>query len=310
MVSTLSSALSNIPESWIFEYYCNLEKPLDDSRVTIKSVFNINDTKPSMHIYYRYGRYIYKDFSSGNGGTALDLVSKLFNISEKEASLRIVKDYIRENPRPTQGFNVEMEPSEIIRYKIRSWNNLDATFWKAYHYSSNILEYFNVRPLYGFQLKKADKVFTIKHHYIYGFFKKDGSLYKIYQPFSKTTKYLKVDDYIQGIDQIQYKNNLIITSSLKDIIALWIMNKEFDYIAPDSENTVIDQNHLIVFKSLYKNIYTLFDNDQPGITSSTRYEKYNISAIRWELEKDPSDSLKKHGITITKTHFNNLIHRL
>jgi 5S rRNA maturation endonuclease (ribonuclease M5) len=144
---------------------------------------------------------------------------------------------------------------------------------------------------------------TIKGNYVYGYFKDDGTLYKIYQPKVKDSKFIKVRDYIQGSEQLTYdKPYLIITSSLKDLMAynkLKISNSES--IAPDSENTIIPENIMSNISSKYKGVCVLFDNDEPGIRAAEKYKlKYGFNYIVLNLEKDLSDSIEKHGIEKTR----------
>ena len=70
-------SINDVPESWIFEFYAGLSSSLLGDDITLKSLFKPNEKTPSMKIFHKDGRYFYKDFSSGNGGTAINLVEKL-----------------------------------------------------------------------------------------------------------------------------------------------------------------------------------------------------------------------------------------
>jgi hypothetical protein len=118
-------------------------------------------------------------------------------------------------------------------------------------------------------------------------------------PKNVDKKFIKVQDYLQGTDQLKYdKKYLIITSSLKDLMVfrqLGIGNIET--IAPDSENTIVPRNLLNKITSNYTKTFVLFDNDQPGINSMKKYqEMYGFDYIILDMEKDLSDSVKKYGI--------------
>ena len=118
-------------------------------------------------------------------------------------------------------------------------------------------------------------------------------------PKNSDKKFIKVQNYVQGLDQISYeKNYLIITSSLKDLMVfqkLKIVNAEC--IAPDSENTMISETIINKLSKSYKSIIVLFDNDEPGIKAAERYKhKYNFNYVVLPMEKDLSDSIEKHGI--------------
>ena len=87
-----------------------------------------------------------------------------------------------------------------------------------------------------------DGVKTIRMEYpkLYGYFDKDGKVYKIYQPSQKKYKFIKINAHLQGFDQLEYNQPyLVICSSLKDAMCLSQFNYNLEVIAPDSENTVI-----------------------------------------------------------------------
>ena len=116
-------------------------------------------------------------------------------------------------------------------------------------------------------------------------------------------KFIKVENYIQGMDQLKYNSKyLLITSSLKDLMCfnkLGINNIEV--IAPDSENTMIGERAMSEFMRSYQKIIVLFDNDDPGIKAAERYKmKYGFNYIILPMEKDLSDSVKVHGIDKVK----------
>jgi DNA primase len=118
-------------------------------------------------------------------------------------------------------------------------------------------------------------------------------------PKNTDKKFIKVENYIQGTDQLRHDcKYLLITSSLKDLMAfnkLGISNIEA--IAPDSENTMIGEKAIGELKPHYEKIIVLFDNDEPGIKAAQRYkDKYGFNTILLPMEKDLSDSVKEHGM--------------
>ena len=138
---------------------------------------------------------------------------------------------------------------------------------------------------------------TINSYCMYGYFRADGSLYKIYQPHVVDRKFIKVKSYIQGSDQLEYKHSLlVITSSMKDMLCLINTKWSLESVAPDSENSMIPEHMIEAYKHKYKKIITLFDNDDAGITAMKKYrELYDIPYVLLEGEKDLSDNIKKSG---------------
>lgn len=297
-----------VPETWIFENYCKLNKRLTGQDEKIKSMFNIKDSIPSMCIYFNKecSAYKFKDFSTGINGSAIDLVKSIYNLSFCDAAYRIIsdyQDYLKNYQEYTQEEIKYQTRFKVINYVIRDWNLLDRDFWVKYNIGSSILKLYNVFALDKYTMEKIDEngivnSITISGDYIYGYFKKDGTLYKIYQPKNTKKKFIKVKAYIQGSEQLENHSKLLICSSLKDIMAVKSLKLKIDCIAPDSENTMIPKSDMLKYLETYHdNVSLLFDNDDAGVLAMQKYrDVYNVGAFILPLSKDPSDSIKEHGV--------------
>jgi len=315
MLSTKSiiTSITDVPREWVFEYYLNLTEKLTGQDVKIKSAFNPVDKNPSMYIFLSNSTvYRYKDFSSGKTGDALDLVQELFKLSTRgETAHKIMQDYgkfilTHDEDYSARDFKKKSK-YQVVDFTERAWTNIDEKFWTKFHIGSKLLEFYKVAPLLNYTIKKEEddqvKEITIKSNNSYGYFRKDGTLYKIYHPYVKDYKFIKVKDYIQGSDQLTMTvPYLIICSSLKDIMAFTKLGyKNAEAIAPDSENILIPEHMISAYKHKYKGICTLFDNDAPGIESMKKYKnKYDIPQVILDMSKDLSDSIKDHGIIKVK----------
>ena len=312
MISTknIISDLADIPREWVFEYYLNLKEKLTGQDVKILSAFNSKDKVPSMYIYYDVKSLVYKfkDFSSGNQGDSIELVMLLFNLNTRGAAVaKIINDYqsyvLNNNIQPKAEFKFH-DKFKVVDYEMRHWNNLDAVYWTGYKIGSKLLQQYNIVPLVHFTMERAEEdgstvAFKFLKPYMYGYFREDGELYKIYMPKIKEKKFIKVQNYVQGFDQLKYEAKyLVITSSLKDLLCfkkLGIGNVEC--IAPDSENTMIGESVMNKLSKRYNSVIVLFDNDEPGIKAAQRYkDKYGYNYVVLEMSKDLSDSVKDHGI--------------
>jgi hypothetical protein len=251
--------------------------------------------------------YKFKDFSSGYQGNSWNLVQHLYNLSPGDAAKKIMNDYqeyLKHNTVVKEREIVIHDKFKVVDYEMRHWNNLDKNYWISFKIGSNMLERYNVVPLEFFTMEKAETdstitSFTFKRPYMYGYFRNDGSLYKIYMPKNTDKKFIKVENYTQGLDQLKYDcKYLLITSSLKDLMCfnkLGINNIEA--IAPDSENTMIGERVMSELSKHYQKILVLFDNDDPGLKAAERYKNmYGFNYIKLEMEKDLSDSVKDHGV--------------
>jgi hypothetical protein len=310
MISTknIISDLEEVPREWVFEYYLNLKEKLIGQDIKMLSAFNVKDKVPSMFIYRNGDYYKFKDFSSGFQGDHIELVRHLFNYDARfKAADRIIRDY---QEYVKYNVLVEREPIKfhdkfkVVDYEMRHWNSQDSTFWTSFRIGSTLLAKYNVVPLAYFTMEKKEEdgsitSFKFSKSYLYGYFREDGELYKIYMPKNLDKKFIKVQNYVQGIDQLTYEAKyLVITSSLKDLMCfnkLGIGNVEC--IAPDSENTMIGESVMGKLSKRYFKTIVLFDNDEPGIKAAQRYQdKYGLNYVILDMSKDLSDSVRDHGV--------------
>lgn len=308
LTKNIVSDLQEVPQEWVFEYYLNLKEKLTGQNIKMLSAFNVKDKVPSMFVYQDNNKYKFKDFSSGFQGDHIELVKSLFNYDVRfKAVDRIITDYqeyLRHNAPVERGPIQFYDKFKVVDFEMRHWNSQDSKYWTGFRISSNILTQYNVVPLEFFTMSKTEPDGSITSYrfsrpYVYGYFRNDGELYKIYMPKVTDKKFIKVQNYVQGIDQLTYNTKyLVITSSLKDLMCfnrLGIGNVEC--IAPDSENTMIGEPTISLLTKRYKSVIVLFDNDEPGIKAAQRYQdKYGFKYVVLDMSKDLSDSVKDHGI--------------
>ncbi len=297
--------VTHIPSTWIFEYYLDLPVQLHGQNYKMKSLFNMKDKDPSMYLYYdvKNKKYKYKCFSTGNQGSAENLMSYLWNLDFGKTCKKIIEDYMAYDSSKAKDVIINYVKWTITNYEVRTWTVGDSKYWLQYNIGSDLLEKYNVKPLKNYTLcKVVDDVITTEcfvseHAYIYGYFDKNDTIYKVYEPLSKR-KFTKVDNYIQGEDQLENKKYLVITSSLKDCMAIKsIPTLEVDVIAPDSENSKLSEQYVKNLKKNYSAVVTYMDSDDAGIKSMKYYlEKYNIPFCYIPKEKDFSDIIKNHGV--------------
>lgn len=305
--------IKDVPSYWVFQYYINLDQTLSGQNVKIKSIWNTTDSVPSMCIYVDTSRqeYMFKDFSTGKFGDKINFVIEYFDIDYGAAVDKILRDYneyIKTNGKIKLGFKPTV-PWRVDYTATRGWNNLDAKYWLQYKIGSSILNKYNVVPIEYYNLVKDSgknkKQISVSNNYTYGYYTKDNQLYKIYQPKRKRNKFLKVTNYIQGFDQLEFdKSTLVICSSLKDVMSLMSFNYNIEAIAPDSENTIIKPYIIESLKKRYKDIITMLDNDEPGKKAMAKYKDlFDINGFAIDLSKDFSDSVKDHGKKKVHKHF-------
>lgn len=298
---TVISSIKEIPETWIFERYLGLSEKLDGRDIKMKSLFNPVEKTPSMFIYCsKDGSYKFKDFSSGHHGNAMKLVQLIFNIDYPTSVSKVMRDYNEFMMNGNYSINEFKKYSkyQVCDYEARKWTDLDAKYWTRFGIGSSMLEEHNVMALSFYKMRKDDQEIVINGHHIYGYFRSDGLMYKIYQPKVENKKFLKIRDYIQGSDQLKGdKTNLVILSSLKDLMSFKSLKfKTIDCIAPDSENSMIPEAAMWNYMKKYEKVITIFDNDDAGKKAIDKYKmKFGIDGFSLDLEKDVSDSVARYG---------------
>jgi len=284
----------------------------------IKSPLRNNDDNPSFIIYSN--NWVFVDFAYAKGDW-LNFVCYKYNLNYSQAITKIASDFNLTN----SAFNNIVENNNIVitknsktynkkEFKIiyRNWNTNDKNFWLQFNISKKTLDFFNVKPIIGFwTTNKNSEWFFFKTDYI-SYVYHIGSRIKIYQPLRTNDNFKFLGNTsknsVQGYTQIDFlKPQLIITSSLKDVMVLY--ENGYQAIAPSSESTVISQTIIdFLLDNLPENTKPIifYDWDDPGInlakTHSAIYKipfviPNNYKELLNLKIKDPSDHQKHFKTT-------------
>lgn len=306
--TTIISGLKDVPSNWVFEYYLKLTDKLIGQNLRLKSIFSENGTSPALSLLFdsKSNTYSFKDFVTGIGGSNVKFVQELFHLQSKgDAVIKIIQDYnqfLLGNPTAANEYKLK-EFKVHSRYKVdefgkRQWDVSDERYWMQYKIGSKLLEHYQVFPLVYYIMRKTvdneTKELVIRGPRIYGYFRLDGTLYKIYQPMVKECKFITINSYIQGTDQLTMQvPYLLILSSMKDGLAFTKIGcKNAEWVAPCSENTLIPEAIINSYKQKYKGICCLLDDDVAGIKAMNKYqEKYDIPFVHLQMKDDITEDL-------------------
>lgn len=322
-MKNLTVSIDKIPTSWIYKHYYTLfskddrslkliNQPFDGRTIKVKSIVN-RDSDPSLCFYFKNGRYLWKDFSSGLGGDAIDFVAYLYNKFRPGAESQIVAEY---EFSIDAGISIDAPDIKIIKkdYKLgcATFDNRSLEFWKSFKIRLETLRKFDVRQLKFYDIIGDDGTCTTYNNSCFGFFSKKGP-YKIYQPLELNaygSKYITIDSsYVIGSDQLEFKKPYCgIISGLKDIMAIDELDLEIEYVAPTSESSLLKSDFVTMLKSKYRYVFTMFDNDVAGIKAMQRYKKiYDIPYVRINLLKDLAENNKHHDLKFLRPYYAKLI---
>jgi len=314
--------LSKVSEFQIFSYYCKNFKELNKR---FSSELR-TDNKPSCCIKaYSTGLY-YKDFTteeSFNCFTYIQVKFKLiYNlditfyevlriIANDFKIIRNIKDFRIEKSLNYVGIADKYDKtSKIIRIKERNWYKAD-TYWKDYHITKEILNFFNVKPLSNYWVADKKDILHLVYSYDKNVFdpcysyEEGNGIRKILRPYSTDFKWVSniPRNLYSGYKQINStnikKNYLIVTSSLKDVMCWKIFG--YDAIAPQSESIFLSYNAIELLKYKYNNIIVNYDNDNTGLKRMQNIVEEFPDVKRFITnKKDISDNIYYQGLSKTE----------
>ncbi len=301
---------NDIDPAWCFEYLLGLDRPLNGADLKIRSVFS-EDRTPSFSIYKTSGGvYRYNCLSTGQKGSHIDLYVALQKQKGNTVSYHQAKTLLK---REFEAFRLtgQYQPQEtqvitngkgkVTDIELRKWDADDKIFWEGrYTITQEIREHFNVAAGKRFVMEKLKdgkmEQYVFEHPRIYVFYRKDGTVDRVYRPGSKKGKFIKVGGpYVQGSDQVVIpKENLIYIKSLKDIMGFHTLDIDnYDLKAPDAEGIMIPKVQIEKDKKTYKKIFSWMDPDQAGVKATLKYQLEGIPPLGFDMgPKDLTDTLE------------------
>ncbi len=268
------------------------------------------DKNPSFGIFKssKTSSLLYKDLATGSNGNCIKFIQELFNISYREAIIKIISDIINTTLTiSTKGIDIKEDyesTKTIISIKKKNFTKIDDDYWNQFCLFRDDLRHFNVFPIQIYWLNEIVQPWAYKYEnpgYAYQVYNK----YKLYFPLAlKKYKWISnCSSYdIQGLEQLDdYGDLLIITKALKDVMVLYKLG--YKAIAPNGENHSIPKDIINNLINRFDRIVIFYDNDEAGINGANKIaSKYNLKTISIpsEYPKDISDYIKQYGIDKSK----------
>ena len=281
---TRDDILKHVTQEEIYGFYMNEDiKNLGVYHSPLRE-----DNIPSFALYFHRvnpNTLMFKDFATGDCGDFVVLVMKLFNLNYSNALFKIAYDFglsslsISSNKVNINYTKLEHKERVNLAVKLRQWEKHDKDYWTSFNIKKSTLHKFNVFPI-SHVFYNSNAVKTHKYAYVY-VEEKDGIItYKIYQPFeNKQKKWINNANYTvhQGYKQLPDTGELlIITKSLKDVMSIHD-TLNIAAIGLQSESVMMKESVMEEYKSRFKRVVCLFDNDEAGKKLSISFtEKYNV----------------------------------
>lgn len=272
------------------------------------------DNHPSFSLYTRDGKSVYyRDFATGEKGSLLELLSKLWYLDYDETIDRIYKDInysnkdvkislIKDGNTNIKKLN---DVTTILECKTREWKDYDIKYWNSYGITLEWLKYADVYPISHKIIIKNGKRMVYpadKLAYTYVEFKEGKITHKFYQPLNDNG-FKWQNNHDRSVVSLWTKvpaNGLIICvcSSLKDALCLW-SNTGIPAIAIQGEGYPLSQTAINELKRRFKKQYILLDNDLAGLKDAKKLQELtgfiNLELPQFEGGKDISDLYKIKG---------------
>lgn len=305
---TFEDILKHVTQEQIYSYYIGE----DVSKLGFYHSPLRQDNVPSFALYFHQHKgniLMFRDMATKESGDCIVLVMKLFNISYKQALLKVAVD-LGLGTLTVDIKKVETTYTKIVQkekidlgIKTRKWKIADRDYWSQFGISKNTLIKFNVHPVsHVFYNDSPYKVKTLAYAYLET--KDNTTSFKIYQPLEdKKRKWINNANYTvhQGYTQLPPTGDLlIITKSLKDVMSLHDC-MGINAIGLQSESVMMKHSVMQEYRKRFNQVICLFDNDEAGKKLSKDFtEEYGIRHFfmpNIEGVTDFSDLVKTLGST-------------
>lgn len=287
--------------SWILSQYV-------DIGTDITSPFR-KDTKPSCSLREYNGRVLFTDFGDPNKNkyTCIHAVAHLESVGLNRAA-RIIDAAFTFNTPLNQTTKITTGKKRDKRYKTKDIHFVPYTYKGKKAFSKEGVKYWKQRYATRNELEQC---FDVSHFYLDNqliipnkpcFALMCGSRFKLYQPYSKTQKWLGNTTKNDKWEFEQFSRVCVITSSYKDCLP-WYRYTDYNVHAFMSETTFpIDNDY-----THYDYIIINMDMDTVGIISAYKllnYLKYKYAKLFFfPVGKDADGCL----MTVTEDKFKQII---
>lgn len=251
------------------------------------------DRRPSFSIYVSpEGKIRYKDHSTRETGSLMDLLCRYWKCSFYDATLKInqivSKGKVIDINSTTAHYDERKKLYSYltdVQVVVRPWKKYDIEYWKSYGVEEKWLKYAEIYPISHKIVTKKENpddrgktyVFsTDKYAYVFVERKEGKTQYKIYQPFNeKGFKWCsKMDASVIGLwTKIpEHGDRVIICSSLKDALCL-SCQLGIPTLCLQGEGYTMSETAVKELKRRYKKVFISFDTDLAGLIDSEKLAK-------------------------------------
>jgi len=247
-----------------------------------------------------------QQFALANYGVELNTRKEVIEFIDNQLQLGIFGTEKREYIKRDIDYEKARESKEIL-FKSRPFTIRDLIWWARYGVDEELLNAHNIRSIKyllneDFTIRKKISIYDLAFAFIV------YDKVKVYRPEEDPSRKWRnscPSEYIQGWEQLQGYDTLVITKSYKDVLVF----KSFmnvDVIAPQSESGSFTEKHIEYIKANYQRVYVVYDYDEAGKIGAKKLEDDHGFTVRWvstlvdenlgkPVDKDISDYVFNHG---------------
>lgn len=308
----------------IMHYYTGLDI---STKKLVLSPFR-NDSHVTCSFYKSKNGILYlHDFATNEHINCFEVVMRLNNCNYYEALQIIAQDFNlikrdngSSNKTPVIVESIKENKSSKIQCQIKEFTEKELEWWNQFGITKKLLKKYHVYSIEHVFLNGNLSFSSTEKNPIYGYyFGKDKSgieLWKIYFPNNKDKGIRFLNNFpgkkLQGYKQLPKNGNiLVITKALKDCITLNSFG--IPAVAPSSESTFCSDKQIEEFKSRFKRIIVMYDQDRVGRINMAKIRKqypdleYLLIPKKY-ASKDISDLVKNHGVEKVKELINEYLY--
>lgn len=256
-----------------------------------------SDKNPSFSIFQaNNGLWMYKDFSNGDSGTAIQFIQKKYNLNFQETLEYIKKSNFAINYKPIIYKTQNYKEETIIDFTDIPFTSKAHEYWNSYELTEEFLRKNNVFQVGKYAINKR----IIKHNderVIFAYLAKNGKvkLLNIGEQVTKTEKWrtnVNADYLWYYEDYIENKcDKLLLSKSVKDSLVLKYLGRCAIAVQSENAKPILDKC-VQKLELITKDIYVNFGTDSQAKEQSLILTK----ATGWKHFNTKDRYLTKYGV--------------
>jgi hypothetical protein len=247
-------------------------------------------------------QYLYKDFATGDQGTAFDFVMEKYGLNLPDACALINKELklgldgrdieAKEQFKPEP--KIEEERNYNYRTYPKPWSRHELDYWSQAGIGRDTLDLLRIRPIKRFwAFNRFGRQYEVKARYDNPLFEYvQNGWSKIYRPFAQAqyeSKFYTVGRkdpyYIFGLNELPYSHYILAVTGGEKDAAAWIANVGPAICFNSEEANPSDYPNFtrLVTSGRFGRIVFIYDNDETGARQARKMAE--MFGCEWWIPK-------------------------